>query len=572
MKQNQALAILKSGRNVFLTGSAGTGKTYVLNQYIRYLKDRKIKVAVTASTGIAATHMNGMTIHSWSGIGVKDAISQNDLANMRTKRYLTKKLEKAMVLIIDEISMLHKTQVDMVDKVLRHFRESNDAFGGVQVVLSGDFFQLPPVGNANETNRDKFSFMSQAWLDAKLTVCYLSEQYRQSDNALNDILNEIRTGQVSEQTVSELQRAQATVLTTKPTRLYTHNIDVDRLNSDNLRSLTGEKRVFKSITTGNEKLVGTLKKSVLADETLELCVDAEVMFVKNNYDKGYVNGTQGKVIGYSELGLPEVKVTGGDVIVAERDTWSVDDDNGKSLASFSQVPLRLAWAITVHKSQGMTLNAAEIDLTKTFEKGQGYVALSRLKDLDGLQLAGFNEIALAVDPLAAKADKRFQELSTEADAKFEFDTLLKEAKAFVKHCGGITDSNEVKKVAKKRKEKMQQSQKSSYLITLEYVEKGLSIIEIADIRGITGGTITEHILKIMDRHPTVDLSPYRPAASIMKRIETATDQLVADGNKENFQENGTIRLRPLFDAMNKEISYEEIKLALTFAKNHEKQD
>jgi len=182
MHQEKALAILKSGKNVFLTGSAGTGKTYVLNQYIEYLKERKVVVAVTASTGIAATHMNGMTIHSWAGIGVKEFITQGNLVSMKSKKYLKDHLEKVKVLIIDEISMLHKNQLNAVDVVLRFFKDNEEAFGGIQVVVCGDFFQLPPIGRQGETSRDKFAFMSEAWVKSSFNLCYLTEQYRQSDN------------------------------------------------------------------------------------------------------------------------------------------------------------------------------------------------------------------------------------------------------------------------------------------------------------------------------------------------------------------------------------------------------
>ena len=198
MKQAKALGILKSGKNVFLTGSAGTGKTFVLNQYIDYLKECKIAVAVTASTGIAATHMNGMTIHSWAGIGIKETLTRVQLANMKTKKYLTKHLEAVKVLIIDEVSMLHQNQLALVNEVLQFFKENNMPFGGIQIVLSGDFFQLPPIGKSGESSKDKFAFMSPAWVLAKFHVCYLTEQFRQSDNELNTILNQIRTGFLTE--------------------------------------------------------------------------------------------------------------------------------------------------------------------------------------------------------------------------------------------------------------------------------------------------------------------------------------------------------------------------------------
>ena len=183
----------------------------MLNQYISYLKERKVKVAVTASTGIAATHMNGMTIHSWAGIGVKEFITQGNLRSMSSKKYLKDHLEKAKVLIIDEISMLHKNQINAVDVVLRYFKKNEEPFGGIQIVVCGDFFQLPPIGSQGETSKDKFAFMSEAWVKANLAVCYLTEQYRQSDNDLNLILNEIRTGDISKKSYETLKKGASKV-------------------------------------------------------------------------------------------------------------------------------------------------------------------------------------------------------------------------------------------------------------------------------------------------------------------------------------------------------------------------
>ena len=184
---------MKSGKNVFLTGSAGTGKTYVLNQYIRYLRSRRIPVSVTASTGIAATHLEGTTIHAWSGIGIRDQLSPRQLRDLKSKKYLQKHMEKTRVLVIDEISMLHGRQLDLVNRVIRSFKESEEPFGGIQLVLCGDFFQLPPIGEAQESSRDKFSFMSSSWLEANLSICYLTEQFRQSDSQFSDLLNDFRS-------------------------------------------------------------------------------------------------------------------------------------------------------------------------------------------------------------------------------------------------------------------------------------------------------------------------------------------------------------------------------------------
>jgi len=567
MKQATALTLLKSGKNVFLTGSAGAGKTYVINQYIQYLRERNVPVAVTASTGIAATHMNGMTIHAWSGIGIKDKLSSADLRNMKEKKYLKDKMENAKVLIIDEISMLHKNQLDLVNTVLKFFKDPFLAFGGIQVIFSGDFFQLPPVGNSNERPRDKFAFMSKAWLEAKLAICYLTEQHRQEDNELNTILNEIRNGQVSDTSIALLENASTTVLDTEeaPPKLYSHNRDVNMLNITRLRELDGMSKIFPARTKGNPKLLETLKKSVRADENLELKKGAKVMFVKNNYEAGYINGTLGEVVDYSEEKLPIIKLSDGKQMTVVQEEWAIEDDKGKALASFSQLPLRLAWAITVHKSQGMTLEAAEVDLSKSFEKGQGYVALSRLKSLKGLKLTGFNTTALAVDNLAFKADKRFQELSTEEEQGFNQLTLDKKAIAFLKHCGGLTEPKDIQRFKKKKKEKKSKLPKqSTYTITKDYILQGLTIDEIADERGLSEGTVMGHFEKIKTLYPEVDISKYKPEATLFRKVQIAHKQILVKKDPEQVREDGSVSLKALFEAMNQEVSYAEIKLAMVF--------
>lgn len=560
MNQEKALAILKSGRNVFLTGSAGAGKTYVLNQYIKYLQERNVAVAITASTGIAATHMNGQTIHSWSGMGVKEQLSYSDLANLKDKKYLEKNITTAQVLIIDEISMLHKKQIDMVDEITRAFRNPDKPFGGIQVVLSGDFFQLPPVTKNEETNREKFAFMAKTWVESQLTVCYLTDQYRQTDNDLNKILNEMRNGIVSDESLTMLDEAVYNKFKFEPTRLYSHNFDVDRQNQIELEALAGEGEIFLAKTKGREPLREMLQKSVLAPENLVLKVNACVMFVRNNYEKNVMNGMLGTVIGFSdETGYPLVKTTNGRTIEAEPEVWSMNDESGKVLASVTQVPLRLAWAITVHKSQGMTLDAAEIDLSKTFEKGQGYVALSRLKDLDGLRLLGYNEVALEVDELALKADKRFMELSNLADDHWDLNTLQNQFDNFIIRCGGVTTDQEIRKHAKKKAAK--KSGKSTYDLTKEFYEKGLSLEQIAEERGYTTGTIIGHLVTLKTKGIKLDFSRLKTELVGYDDILAAYKKLLKKKNENDFYEDGkTVRSKSLFDALNGKYNYENINL------------
>src|SRR4029079_6580005 len=184
MQQNEAFNLLKMGKNIFLTGAAGAGKTFLLNQYINYLKEHNVAVAITASTGIAATHLQGTTIHSWSGIGVKDNITTKDLEKLPDR--IKRNYKKTKVLIIDEISMLHKHQLDMVDTIARHIRNSDQPFGGIQVILCGDFFQLPPVSSSSFTEDIRFAFESPVWKSGNFNVCYLQEQHRQGNDMLLD--------------------------------------------------------------------------------------------------------------------------------------------------------------------------------------------------------------------------------------------------------------------------------------------------------------------------------------------------------------------------------------------------
>ena len=569
MKQETALKLLKAGENVFLTGSAGAGKTYTLNQYINYLKARKVPVAITASTGIAATHMNGMTIHTWAGIGIKDFLSDADLKNMKERKYLKEHLENAQVLIIDEISMLHAKQLNLVNQVLKYFKESDEAFGGIQVIVAGDFFQLPPVGKKEESNRDKFCFMSDAWVEAKFRVCYLTEQHRQGNDYLNDILNAIRSQTVSTEHLQALKQTGEQNIGETFTRLYTHNMDVDSINFKHLNAIDAEERQFAALCDGNDKLIDTLKSSVRAPENLTLKKNAKVMFVKNNFDMGYINGSLGEVIGFEEDDdhgiLPKVKLTDGTVLIVPPETWSVDNEAGKTIASFQQIPLRLAWAITIHKSQGMTLESAEINLANTFEKGQGYVALSRLKALDGLKLLGINHQALELDSLSIKADRRFQELSVEAENHFELIDLAPQHKAFIRHCGGTLNETEItrneKKIAKS-------GTKTNYATatldeTRALFEEGYEIQDIAVERSLTPATIINHLAKL-HKEQGLDISVAHPGEEVVEQVRKIYKRLIKRQSPENFSEDGVIKLRPIVELTSPKMGYDQVRLALLF--------
>ena len=418
MNQQEALSVLKMRHNVFLTGPPGSGKTYLLNQYIKYLKQNHRAVAVTASTGIAATHMGGITLHSWSGLGIREIITDKDIRVLMGRKYLRKRLKSANVLIIDEISMLKPNQFDAVDKICRYFKASFAPFGGMQVICSGDFFQLPPIERDGEA---KFVFESHIWNNMDMKTCYLEEQFRHKDKKLSDLLNYIRDNMIDEakeillnSEYSENQFSNNII----PTKLYTHNADVDTINSIELAKIDEEEFTYQMTWRGSKELVASLKKSCLAPEKLFLKQGAQVMFIKNNFEAGYVNGTQGKVIGFNSEQMPIIETFSGQKITAKMAGWTIDEDDTIK-AQINQIPLRLAWAITVHKSQGMNLDTAEIDLSKCFVEGMGYVAISRLRTLAGLKLIGINDLAFCVNEKAIQIDKEFKQMSEETMVDFK---------------------------------------------------------------------------------------------------------------------------------------------------------
>lgn len=449
MTQAEALTILKTGANVFLTGEPGAGKTHTINTYVAWLRERGVEPAITASTGIAATHIGGYTIHSWSGIGVKKYLSAYDLDRITQTERIVKHVRGAQVLIIDEVSMLSAETLSMVDAVVREIRGSTQAFGGMQVILVGDFFQLPPVSKREEHAEQEtlmsgtastFAFASSAWEALNPIVCYLEEQHRQEDKQFLEVLSAIRRGEVSEDHRELLKKQYRAKKHEGSAQLFSHNEDVNRINDEELAKIKESTHVFTMRAQGSDGMVAALKRGCLSPEILHVKVGARVMFTKNDVGaRAYVNGTLGTVTGFvKENGYPIVKTHAGKTLVVEPAEWRIDE-NGRTLARINQLPLRLAWAMTVHKSQGVSLDAAHIDLSTAFEYGQGYVALSRVRTLAGLTLAGLNERALEVHPEIQKKDEEFRAASDaalEAFAKIPEPELLRIQENFIEAIGG----------------------------------------------------------------------------------------------------------------------------------------
>ncbi len=553
MTQDRALDILKTGANVFLTGEPGAGKTYVINKYIAWLEAAGLNVAVTASTGIAATHIGGMTIHSWSGVGIKDMLTPYDLEQISTREKIVKRAKAAHVLVIDEISMLDGKVLDMVDQVLRTVRQSEESFGGLQIVCIGDFFQLPPVTRQGDMMR--YAFECNAWLNMKPLICYITEQYRQEDETLLGLLGSIRRNEIEEEHYTLLsEQTEIKFEHIEPTRLYTHNADVDAVNAQKLAELPGSVKKFQMEGKGKKPLIEGLVKNCLSPELLVLKEDAMVMCTKNNFEAGYVNGTLGRVVRFDE-GYPVIETMEGKEILIKTTTWELAEDK-KVLASIEQLPLRLAWAITVHKSQGMSLDAAEIDLSKAFVYGQGYVALSRVRSLDGLKVLGMHPNALQVDPKIVMQDTKFHKESESAEDAFIAmeDTEVAEMheRFVVAHGGKVPSDIEVSeaKVVLKRAQA-----ETTYELTKGLLLEGRSVRDISDARDMTETTIWTHIEKLVHDG---DILLEHVAHLEPTDIDWQTAREIMDAAMVQY---GTEKLKPIYEAADEEYDYTWVRLA-----------
>lgn len=562
MTQEHALSILKTGANVFLTGEPGSGKTYTINSFVSWLREHGIQAAITASTGIAATHIGGYTIHSWSGIGVREQLSERDLDAISQNKRVVDRISQTSTLIIDEISMLSANTISMVDMVCQTIRRNTQPFGGLQVVLVGDFFQLPPVQKRNQEQSSfetqsgdaMFAFNSHSWKSLNLLVCYLTEQHRHADNDLLDFLSAIRSGSVDESHLEMLQERFAPKAPSDITHLYSHNVDVNALNDKELAALPGKAHTFTMTSRGAPPVIEALQRGCLSPEKLVIKIGARVMFTKNDPGNRYANGTLGTVTGFSkEENYPLIETHSGTTVLAEPAEWRLEDA-GRIIASIEQIPLRLAWAITVHKSQGMSLDAAHMNLAQTFEYGQGYVALSRVRTFAGLSLAGLNQKALEVHPAIRKEDAEFRMQSfavEDAFAKIPETQLRSMHHNFIKACGGSIDPVQPNTAGKRRVAK-----ESTYAITKKMVLAKESIGKIATERNLTEGTIVSHLERLVARQEIDakrDLQHLRKGHEVL--IEKVQDAAAALGSAS---------LTPIHRYLKGAASYEEIRFARLF--------
>ncbi|KAL1494333.1 hypothetical protein ABEB36_009948 [Hypothenemus hampei] len=399
-EQMNILNACLSGQNIFFTGSAGTGKSFLLKKIIGALPP-DVTVA-TASTGVAACHIGGITLHQFAGIGGGDARIERCI-ELASKPPIVTIWRKCKHLIIDEISMVDGTYFQKIEEVARKIRKNDKPFGGIQLILCGDFFQLPPVAKQvpgeKKFSGSRFCFQTEAWNTCRLITFELQNVHRQTDKRFISILNRIRLGKVDEDVTNTLKETAKQNIEGDgilATRLCSHTKDADIINETKLKALEGQSKIFEA----EDLIPGTTKQ--LDNQTpvpgrLELKIGAQVMLLKNvNVSAGLVNGARGVVKDFRN-GLPLVQFKNKKEYLAQREQWIVKTAGGASLTR-KQIPLKLAWAFSIHKSQGLTLDCVEMSLGRVFEAGQAYVALSRAQSLEGLRVHDFKSSQVWANP------------------------------------------------------------------------------------------------------------------------------------------------------------------------------
>lgn len=393
--QGRALGILGGANNVFLTGGAGTGKSTVIREFIRNPEG----VAVLASTGTAAILLGGRTFHSFFGLGIMEGGADSVVERALKHRGIVQRLKRTRVVLIDEISMIGATELETAERIARLARGSAAPWGGLRIVVVGDFAQLPPVvkGVPGEEGRP-WCFRSRTWRDSVFDSIVLREIVRSREEHWNRILGRVRWGELDREAYEVLESRLAPVpLHFQGTRLFARRNQADFLNQERLKTLPGEARSYDTVYVGKAQRLDELRRNAPIPEVLHLKAGALVMFRQNDPDQRFVNGSLGTVKRLRDDEI-DIDLLEGKSIVIGKATFSLLDAEGVVLASATNFPLNLAWACTIHKAQGATLDRVHADLRGIWEHGQAYVALSRVRSLSDLTLEGLTPRGFRVDP------------------------------------------------------------------------------------------------------------------------------------------------------------------------------
>jgi ATP-dependent DNA helicase PIF1 len=426
LEQQIAFDKYVEGHNIFITGPGGTGKSALIKMIHKHAFNHFKNIQVTALTGCAAVLLNckAKTLHSWAGIGLWNGTIEQLITKIKKNKFAKVLWKSTDILVIDEISMLSLKLFNLINAIGKIIRKNERPFGGIQLIFSGDFFQLPPVGDKDDPDTQRFCFESDDWNSIFEDNCQiqLKKIFRQTDETYCNILNQIRQGKIKRKSndllLQYVGRPFAEDLVSEPTKLYPTRSKVEHINYTKMLALEGEEKIFclkyvKDLEiTKSQQLIRNqftekdvqieldfLANNLICEKELKLKIGSQVMCIiniQNDSSMEVCNGSQGIVTGFCDItGCPNVKFNNGIIRVMEKHVWESDKI---PRIGVSQVPLILAWALTIHKSQGATMDAAEIDVgSNIFECGQTYVALSRVKSLNGLYLTSFDATKIRIN-------------------------------------------------------------------------------------------------------------------------------------------------------------------------------
>lgn len=557
----------KTDMSLFLTGKAGTGKTTFLREVVRYTKKKCI---VLAPTGIAAVNAGAMTIHSFFQFGLGPFVQgviepKSDFRINKSKLELIRHLQ---LLIIDEVSMVRADLMDHIDVELRRIRRNSKPFGGVQLLMIGDLQQLPPIAHGGEDEllrqyyKTLYFFSSAALKSMKYSCIELNNVYRQTDRHFIDILNHARNCTLTSQDISDLNARYIPGFSPKPEdsyiRLMTHNRQVDYVNETELEKLDSKPYTFVAAVTGTFP-----EESYPTADSLTLKQGAQVMFIKNDPERRFINGTLGEVKSIDKNSIAVRLAESGTVIDVEPMEWQniryqFDEESkeisSKQIGRFKQYPLKAAWAITVHKSQGLTFDKAIIDVHAAFSPGQAYVALSRCRTLDGLVLSSPVSASVfmrdnAVDAYMIYISRPVEELAFSSCYEY-FEYEKKPEPEVVAPMKKVKVNKE--KPKKEKKEELR-DESGKELSTFEYsywlYNQGNTVEQIAEKRGLNQSTIEGHLARYVasgdiDVHEFVD-------GDTLQKVEAYC--------MEHPEEKA---LKPIFEHFDAKIPYSVLRMAI----------
>lgn len=395
-EQQKALQTLKGPQNVFLTGAAGSGKSHLLRAYLKEIP-ADMKVAVLASTGVAAIMLGGRTFHSFFGLGILEGGPQATIDRALKDNRVRKRLQKASLVIIDEVSMLSGEQLQTAETIARKARESSSSWGGLRIIAVGDFAQLPPV-NVFSRGKD-WAFLNQVWELSDFAPVVLNETMRTKDSAFLAVQNDLRLGLFTNRVRDFLDSRMRARSSGEMTTLFSRRDSVDQFNLEKLSSLDSPSLHYKTEYLGKAKDIESFRKHSPLPEEISLKRGALVMLRQNDPQGAYVNGSLGHIVDGSNNVLRIKLMRKGEEIEVERTSFTLLNADGEPVVVARNFPVNLAWAMTIHKAQGATLDRVNVELTHAWEPGQAYVAVSRVRSADGLFIQGWRPGAILADPL-----------------------------------------------------------------------------------------------------------------------------------------------------------------------------